>query len=145
MANLWVIKRKLWRELLGRIGFDPEVSLIDSFPLPVCRFARAYRCRLLAQESAFGYDEMSKQTFYGLRAHLHVAWPGVIVGVDLAPAPTSTSCIWQRNCSKRQRVGLWGTETTGAPSSPSDSRAMGCVCWLPTSPRKGKERLSRGG
>jgi hypothetical protein len=86
MANLWAMKRKLWRELLGRIGFDPEVSLIDSFPLPVCRFARAYRCRVLAQESAFGYDEMSKQTFYGLRAHLHVAWPGVIVGVDLAPA-----------------------------------------------------------
>ena len=86
MANLWAIKRKLWRELLGRIGFDPEVSLIDSFPLPVCRFARAYRCRVLAQQSAFGYDEMSKQTFYGLRAHLHVAWPGVIVGVDLAPA-----------------------------------------------------------
>jgi hypothetical protein len=86
MANLWAMKRKFWRELLGRIGFDPEVSLIDSFPLPVCRFARAYRCRLLSQESAFGYDEMSKQTFYGLRAHLHVAWPGVIVGVDLAPA-----------------------------------------------------------
>jgi hypothetical protein len=88
MANLWAMKRKLWRELLGRIGFDPEVSLIDSFPLPVCRFARAYRCRLLPEESAFGYDEMSKQTFYGLRAHLHVAWPGVIVGVDLAPANT---------------------------------------------------------
>jgi hypothetical protein len=86
MANLWAMKRKLWRELLNRIGFDPEVSLIDSFPLPVCRFARAYRCCVLAQESAFGYDEMSKQTFYGLRAHLHVAWPGVIVGMDLAPA-----------------------------------------------------------
>jgi hypothetical protein len=39
-----------------------------------------------AEESAFGYDEMSKQTFYGLRAHLHVAWPGVIVGVELASA-----------------------------------------------------------
>ncbi len=86
MANLWAMKRKLWRELLSRINFDPEVSLVDSFPLPVCRFARAYRCRVLAEESAFGYDEMSKQTFYGLRAHLHVAWPGVIVGVDLAPA-----------------------------------------------------------
>jgi hypothetical protein len=86
MANLWAMKRKLWRELLSRIGFDPEVSLIDSFPLPVCQFTRAYRCRILAEESAFGYDEVSKQTFYGLRAHLHVAWPGVIVGMDLAPA-----------------------------------------------------------
>jgi hypothetical protein len=86
MANLWVLKKRLWRHLLERIGYDPEISLIDSFPVPTCRFARAYRCRVLAEESAFGYDEMSKQTFYGLRAHLHVAWPGVIVDVDLAPA-----------------------------------------------------------
>ena len=29
---------------------------------------------------------MSKQTFYGVRAHLRVCWPGVIVEVELAPA-----------------------------------------------------------
>jgi hypothetical protein len=76
----------LWKHLLGRIRFDPKVSLIDSSPVPVCHFARAYRCRRLAEESAFGYDEMTKQTFYGLRVHLRVCWPGVIVDVDLAPA-----------------------------------------------------------
>ncbi len=86
MANLWVAKERLWRELLGRIDFDPAISLVDSFPVPTCRFARAYRCCLLPEESAFGYDEMNKQTFYGLRAHLQVCWPGVIVGVSLAPA-----------------------------------------------------------
>ena len=85
-ANLWAVKERLWRHLLGRVRFDPAISLVDSFPVPVCRFARTYRCRRLAQESAFGYDEMSKQTFYGLRAHLRVCWPGVIVGVELAPA-----------------------------------------------------------
>ena len=85
-ANLWAVKKMLWKDLLGRIRFDPEVSLIDSSPVPVCHFARAYRCRRLAEESAFGYDEMNKQTFYGLRAHLRVCWPGVIVDVDLAPA-----------------------------------------------------------
>ena len=85
-ANLWAVKKMLWKHLLGQIRFDPEVSLIDSFPVPVCQFARAYRCRRLAEESAFGYDEMNKQTFYGLRAHLRVCWPGVIADVDLAPA-----------------------------------------------------------
>jgi hypothetical protein len=85
-ANLWVVKEMLWKHLLGQIRFDPEVSLIDSSPVPVCHFARAYRCRRLAEESAFGYDEMTKQTFYGLRVHLRVCWPGVIVGVELAPA-----------------------------------------------------------
>jgi hypothetical protein len=86
MANLWVAKERLWRELLGRIDFDPRISLVDSFPVPTCRFARAYRCRVLPEESAYGYDEMAKQTFYGMRAHLRVCWPGVIVDVDLAPA-----------------------------------------------------------
>jgi hypothetical protein len=85
-ANLWAVKEMLWKHLLGQVCFDPEVSLIDSFPPPTCRFARAHRCRRLAGESAFGYDEMNKQTFYGLRAHLRVCWPGVIVEVDLAPA-----------------------------------------------------------
>lgn len=85
-ANLWAIKRMLWKHLLGRVRFDPEVSLIDSFPVPVCRFARAYRCRRLAEQSAFGHDEMSKETFYGLRAHFRVCWPGVVVDVELAPA-----------------------------------------------------------
>jgi hypothetical protein len=86
-ANLWAVKKMLWKHLLNRIRFDPEVSLIDSSPVPVCHFARAYRCRRLAEESAFGYDEMNKQTFfYGLRAHLRVCWPGVVVGFSLAPA-----------------------------------------------------------
>ena len=62
--------------------------MVDSFWVPVCRFARAYRCRLLPQESALGYDEMKKQTFfYGLKAHLWVCWAGVICGfLSLAPA-----------------------------------------------------------
>lgn len=85
-ANLWAIKEMLWKHLLGRVRFDARVSLIDSFPVPTCHFARAYRCRRLAEESAFGYDEMSKQTFYGLRAHLRVCWPGIVVEMDLAPA-----------------------------------------------------------
>jgi hypothetical protein len=139
MANLWAMKRKFWRELLGRIGFDPEVSLIDSFPLPVCRFARAYRCRALAQESAFRLrrDEQA-DLLYGLRAHLHVAWPGVIVGVDLAPADVHELHLAEELLQETKGWALWGTETIGVLSSPSDSRTKACVCWLPTSPRKGK-------
>jgi len=86
MANLWVAKERLWRYLLRQMSFDLQISLVDSFPVPTCRFARAYRCRLLPEESAFGYDEMAKQTFYGMRAHLHICWPGVIVDMNLAPA-----------------------------------------------------------
>jgi hypothetical protein len=92
-ANLWAAKEMLWKDLLGRIHFDPKISLIDSFPVPVCGFARAYRCRRLTEVSTFGYDEMTKQTFYGLRAHLRVCWPGVIVEMDLAPANVHDLCM----------------------------------------------------
>lgn len=85
-ANLWKVKEHLWQYLLSLIDYDPYVSLVDSFPVPVCRFARAYRCRVFRAEAAYGYDELTKQTFYGFRAHVRVCWPGVIVGLELTPA-----------------------------------------------------------
>jgi hypothetical protein len=74
------------QQLLAQISFDPASSILDSFPMPVCRFGRAYRCRRLAGLAAFGRDEGAKQTFYGLRAHLRICWPGVITDGWLVPA-----------------------------------------------------------
>lgn len=85
-ANLWKVKEKLWEHLLTMIDFDPYISIVDSFPLPVCRFARANRCRRLREISAYGYDEVARQTFFGLRTHLRVCWPGVIVDHRLVAA-----------------------------------------------------------
>src|SRR4051794_9485599 len=84
-ANLWAVKLALWRRLLAMAGHDPAVTLVDS-PVPVCRFARAHRCRTLRGLSAFGHDPVAHQTYYGLRLHLRVAWPGVITAAALTPA-----------------------------------------------------------
>lgn len=85
-ANLWRIKEKLWQALLRHIQYDPAISIIDSFPLPVARFGRAHRAKRLREWSAWGYDDTLRQRFYGLRAHVRVCWPGVIVGLALHPA-----------------------------------------------------------
>jgi hypothetical protein len=85
-ATLWAVKAQLRQQLLGQVSFDPAISILDSFPMPVCRFGRADRCRRLAGLAAFGRDEGAKQTFYGVRAHLGVCWPGVITDGQLAPA-----------------------------------------------------------
>jgi hypothetical protein len=85
-ANLWAVKHALWRRLAARTGHDPAVTLVDSMPVPVCRFARAHRCRSLRGLSAFGHDPVAHQTYYGLRLHLRIAWPGVITAAVLAPA-----------------------------------------------------------
>lgn len=88
-ANLWAVKEQIWRRVVTLVPHDPQVALIDSFPVPVCRFARARRCRLFGGEAAFGHDEGARQTFYGFRCHVRLAWPGVVAGVALAPANVS--------------------------------------------------------
>ncbi|MDQ4106091.1 MAG: IS982 family transposase, partial [Actinomycetota bacterium] len=85
-ANLWKSKEHLWQELLSSTPQDPTLALCDSLPLPVCLFARAYRCRRFRGEAAFGKDTLLKQTFYGFRVHMRVCWPGVITRFSLAPA-----------------------------------------------------------
>ncbi len=91
-ANLWKVKHLLWRHLLEeKVRFDPCISIVDSFAVPVCRFARAYRCRRLREVSAYGHDSSSGKEgkaglFFGLKAHVRVCWPGVIVEADLAAA-----------------------------------------------------------
>ncbi len=88
-ANLWAVKEQIWTRVVTLVPHDPHVALIDSFPIPVCRFARAKRCRLFGGEATFGHDEGARQTFYGFRCHVRLAWPGVIAGVALAPANVS--------------------------------------------------------
>ena len=85
-ANLWGVKQALWRHLAAATRHDPAVALIDSLPVPACRFARAHRCRSFRGFAAFGYDALAHQTFYGFRLHLRVARPGVITAAALAPA-----------------------------------------------------------
>ncbi len=60
-ANLWKVKERLWQELLSDTPHDPGFALADSFPLPACLFARAYRCRRFKEETDFGKDAFLKQ------------------------------------------------------------------------------------
>jgi len=85
-ANLWKVKQELWHVLIQRIPHDPYLSIVDSFPVPVCRFGRARRCHCLGEAAAYGYDDVAQHAYYGLRAHVRLAWPGVIVDCVLAPA-----------------------------------------------------------
>lgn len=85
-ANLWKVKQELWHAVAQTIPHDPYISVVDSFPVPVCRFARAPRCRSFGEVAAYGHDEVARQTYYGLRAHVRLAWPGVLVDCALAPA-----------------------------------------------------------
>ena len=66
-ANLWKAKEKVWQYIGSLIRFNPYLSILDSLPIPVCQFARAYRCQLFRGRASYGKDMLLRQTFYGFR------------------------------------------------------------------------------
>lgn len=93
-ANLWAVKERVWCWLRDEvISYDAAMSIVDSVPLPVCRFARAPWCVRFRGVASYGKDHADRQTFYGFRLHAQVSWPGLLTRVFLAPANESDAEI----------------------------------------------------
>ena len=88
-ANLWAVKERLGQYLRDRLPHDPALSIVDSVPVPVCRFGRSRRCSRFRGEAGYGYDQGSKTTYYGFRCHVRACWPGVVAAAQMAPAHAS--------------------------------------------------------
>lgn len=93
-ANLWHVKEMLWRRLVGEVAAaDDRLHIVDSLPLPVCRFARATFCQRFRGAARYGKDHADRQTFYGFRLHARLTWPGLLSEVVLAPANASEQSL----------------------------------------------------
>jgi hypothetical protein len=89
-ANLWHLKEQIWRRLVNDVApADDRLHIVDSMPVPVCRFARATFCERFRGSAWYGKDHSGRQTFYGFRLHARVTWPGVISEFFLTPANQS--------------------------------------------------------
>lgn len=85
-ANLWKAKERVWQHILNLVEHDSSLAIVDSFPIPVCLFARATRCQRFAGKASFGKDRLICQTFYGFRFHVCISNNGLITRFVLAPA-----------------------------------------------------------
>jgi len=92
-ASLWRVKQLL-HERIARLlptrdpalGDAAPLSLIDSFPLRVCRFKRAPGHKLFrGLGAAFGRDPTGERLFYGFRVHLRCTDRGFCAAAALAP------------------------------------------------------------
>jgi len=70
---------------LGELFAHGEAFLIDSMPVPVCRRARARRCRKVSGKSFCGYCAAKREKFFGWRPHLVCTTGGVPVAFELLP------------------------------------------------------------
>lgn len=89
-ANLAIITLHVLENITSRFPAPMAVDwLIDSMPMPVCRFARARQCRLFKGIAAYGYDHLNRQIFYGFKLHLRAIPHGAVAGFEVAPANAS--------------------------------------------------------
>lgn len=95
-ANLWKLKEALWQKLVRQTYCDQSFGLVDSFPVHVCRFARAPKCKGFRGQAGYGKDHSIDQIFYGFRLHVRVSWPGVITTVGVAPAGVSDMAMLEQ-------------------------------------------------
>ena len=72
--------------LIGELLTTGTVFLIDSMPLPVCKRARASRCRKVRGKAFCGYCAAKREKFFGWRLHLICTEQGIPVCFDLLPA-----------------------------------------------------------
>lgn len=70
---------------LGELFRHGDVFVIDSAPVPVCRRARARRCRKVRGREYCGYCAAKKEKFFGWRLHLICTPAGVPVSFALVP------------------------------------------------------------
>lgn len=73
-------------DTLGALFALGEVFLLDSLPVPVCRRARARRCRKVRGRAFCGYCAAKREKFFGWRLHLVCTPAGVPVAFALLPA-----------------------------------------------------------
>ena len=129
-ANLWRVKERLWQRLLPATGADPAWAMVDSFPVAVCRFARAPRSRTFRGEAGFGKDHTIKQTFYGLRLHARVAWPGVVTRLSVCAAGVPDAAVLEELTDETEGVCL-GDRAYWAPESHARLREGGLEVLAP--------------
>jgi len=72
--------------LLADLFTKGEIFVIDSMPLPVCKRARARRCRKVRGKVYCGYCSAKKEKFFGWRLHLICDPNGIPITFDLLPA-----------------------------------------------------------
>ena len=76
--------------MAAKLQSEHDVHIIDSMPLPVCRFARYRQCRIMHDDLSMlpktGYQPIDKQYFFGYKLHALVNDKGLIISYYLSQA-----------------------------------------------------------
>lgn len=86
-SALWSIKQQLLGRVTERLSATLEtIHIVDGFPMPVCKFARAKHCAPFKGTAEYGYCAAKKQTYYGFKGQVLIGASGAITDFTIVPA-----------------------------------------------------------
>lgn len=60
------------RKQIAKISTTRHLTIVDSFPIPVCKFGRALFTKAFKGIASYGYCASKKETYFGFKGHLLV-------------------------------------------------------------------------
>lgn len=85
--NLYIVIKEIQKYFVSLPMFENDnIRIIDSMPIPVCKFARAYFSKCFKDISSYGYCASKKETYFGLKLHALVTRYGFITDFFLTSA-----------------------------------------------------------
>ncbi len=86
--RLHALAHWLWHvtQILGEVFAYGEIFVIDTMPIPVCKFVRAKRCKKVQGLAYHGYCASKREHYFGWQLHLVCDQFGVPVAFELLPA-----------------------------------------------------------
>ncbi|WP_332373608.1 IS982 family transposase [Lactococcus cremoris] len=93
-CNALLLSIQLIRQALVFKEFEGiDVSIIDSFPIPLCQPIRNFRSKVLGDYANIGYNATKGQYFYGCKCHALVSESGYVIDYVISPASIADSTM----------------------------------------------------
>ncbi len=104
-AHLWGIKQELHKYITQTlISQSAPVYCVDGFPLPLCNFRRANRCRLFKGQASYGFCAAKNMHYYGFKGHILITADGLIIDYTLTPANVDEREAAEDFCNSMQGI-----------------------------------------
>jgi len=93
-ANLWQVKTWMHQHIVEQLGgHQAPLQVIDTMPLPICKLARRFQCRIFRPESVLegprptkGYCAAKDEDYFGFKGGLRITEYGLIVHAPILQA-----------------------------------------------------------
>lgn len=122
---------------------DNKYFIVDSFPLPVCKFGRARYCRSFRTDgAAYGKCASKKETYFGYKVHALLTLEGVITSFEITPASVDDRDGLRDLISNQSNLVILGDKGYVGESFAQELKEQG-ICLMPLKRSNAKNNWSK--